>query len=222
VIPPEQDAAFVASMEEVLEVYRRPYDPQRPVVCLDEQPTQLIRETRTPLPTEPGQPARYDYEYERAGTANNFMLVEPLAGWRKVSVRATKTALDLAEEIKTLLDSDYPDVEKVVLIWDNLNTHAPASLYKAFPPAEARRLLDRLEIHYTPKHGSWLDIAEIELSVFTKQCLDRRLEDIDTLRREAAAWANRRNAARAVVDWQFTTDDARIKLKRLYPQLKTE
>ncbi len=221
-IPPEQDAAFVASMEEVLEVYRRPYDPQRPVVCLDEQPTQLIRETRTPLPTEPGQPARYDYEYERAGTANNFMLVEPLAGWRKVSVRATKTALDLAEEIKTLLDSDYPDVEKVVLIWDNLNTHAPASLYKAFPPAEARRLLDRLEIHYTPKHGSWLDIAEIELSVFTKQCLDRRLEDIDTLRREAAAWANRRNAARAVVDWQFTTDDARIKLKRLYPQLKTE
>ncbi len=221
-IPPEQDAAFVASMEEVLEVYRRPYDPQRPVVCLDEQPTQLIRETRTPLPTEPGQPARYDYEYERAGTANNFMLVEPLAGWRKVSVRATKTALDLAEEIKTLLDSDYPDVEKVVLIWDNLNTHAPASLYKAFPPAEARRLLDRLEIHYTPKHGSWLDIAEIELSVFTKQCLDRRLEDIDTLRREAAAWANRRNAARAVVDWQFTTDDARIKLKRLYPLLKTE
>lgn len=221
-IPPEQDAAFVASMEEVLEVYRRPYDPQRPVVCLDEQPTQLIRETRTPLPTEPGQPARYDYEYERAGTANNFMLVEPLAGWRKVSVRATKTALDLAEEIKTLLDIDYPDAEKVVLIWDNLNTHAPASLYKAFPPAEARRLLDRLEIHYTPKHGSWLDIAEIELSVFTKQCLDRRIADIDTLRREATAWADRRNAARAVVDWQFTTDDARIKLKRLYPQLKSE
>ncbi len=148
--------------------------------------------------------------------------MEPLAGWRKVNVRATKTALDLAHEIQELLDVDYPDAEKVVLVWDNLNTHAPASLYKAFPPPEARRLLDRLEIHYTPKHGSWLDMAEIELSVFTKQCLDRRINDIDTLRNEAKAWADRRNAARAVVDWQFTTDQARIKLKRLYPQLKEE
>lgn len=209
-------------MEDVLEVYRRPYDRQRPVVCLDEQPTQLIGETRTPLPAQPGQPARYDYEYERIGTANSFMIVEPLAGWRKVSVRPTKTALDLAEEIKTLLDVDYPDAEKVVLVWDNLNTHAPASLYKAFPPGEARRLSNRLEIHYTPKHGSWLDIAEIELSVFTKQCLGRRIDDIDTLRNEATAWAERRNASQTGVDWQFTAENARVKLKRLYPQLKVE
>ena len=189
------------------------------MICLDEQPTQLIGETRTPVALQPGQAQRYDYEYKRIGTANNFMIVEPLAGWRKVSVRATKTALDLAHELKELLDVDYPKAEKVVLVWDNLNTHAPASLCKAFPPQEARRLLERLEIHYTPKHGSWLDIAEIELSVFTKQCLDRRIDDIDTLRREAKAWADRRNASAAVVDWQFTTDNARIKLKRLYPQL---
>lgn len=221
-IPPEHNAEFVACMEDVLEVYRRPYDRQRPVVCLDEQPTQLIGETRTPLPAQPGQPARYDYEYERIGTANNFMIVEPLAGWRKVSVRPTKTALDLAEEIKTLLDVDYPDAQKVVLVWDNLNTHTPASLYKAFPPEEARRLLNRLEIHYTPKHGSWLDIAEIELSVFTKQCLGRRIDAIDTLRSEATAWAERRNASQTGVDWQFTAENARIKLKRLYPQLKVE
>jgi hypothetical protein len=222
VIPPEHNAEFVACMEDVLEVYRRPYDPQRPVICLDEQPTQLIGETRTPIPLQPGQAQRYDYEYERIGTANNFMIVEPLAGWRKVSVRATKTALDLAQEIKELLDVDYPKAEKVVLVWDNLNTPAPASLYKAFAPQEARRLLDRLEIHYTAKHGSWLDIAEIELSVFTKQCLDRRIDNIDTLRSDAKAWADRRNAAGAVVDWQFTNDNARLKLKRLYPQLKEE
>jgi len=209
-------------MEDILEVYRRPYDPDRPVVCLDEQPTQLIAETRTPIPGEPGNPQRDDYEYERAGTANNFMVTEPLGGWRKVNVRATKTALDLAHEIKELLDVDYPNADKVVLVWDNLNTHTPASLYKAFPPAEARRLLDRLEIHYTPKHGSWLDMAEIELSVFTKQCLTRRISDIETLRREAKAWAERRNTAQTGVDWHFTAADARIKLKRLYPQLKTE
>jgi hypothetical protein len=222
VIPPEQDAAFVAGMEEVLEVYRRPYDPQRPVVCLDEQPIQLIGETRQPIPAEPGQEQRYDYEYERLGTANTFMVVEPLTGWRKANVRATKTARDLAQEIKELLDIDYPTADKIVLVWDNLNTHAPASLYKAFPPEEARRLLDRLEIHYTPKHGSWLDIAEIELSVYTTQCLNRRIDDIETLRREAKAWADRRNASGAKVDWHFTTDDARIKLKRLYPQIKEE
>jgi hypothetical protein len=209
-------------MEDILEVYQRPYDPARPVVCLDEQPTQLIAETRTPIPGKPGQPQCYDYEYERAGTANHFMVTEPLAGWRKVNVRATKTALDLAHEIKELLDVDYPNAEKVVLVWDNLNTHTPASLYKAFAPAEARRLLERLEIHYTPKHGSWLDMAEIELSVFTKQCLTRRIADIETLRREAKAWAERRNAEQTGVDWHFTTADARIKLKRLYPQIKTE
>lgn len=209
-------------MEAVLEVYRRPDDPQRPVVCLDEQPTQRIGETRTPIPAEPQQEQRYDYEYERLGTANTFMVVEPLAGWRQANVRATKTALDLAQEIKGLLDVNYPTAETVVLVWDNLNTHAPASLYKAFPPEEARRLLDRLEIHDTPKHGSWLDIAEIELSVYTKQCLDRRIDDIETLRREAKAWADRRKASSATVDWHFTTEEARIKLKRLYPQIKEE
>lgn len=220
VIPPEQNAEFVACMEDILEVYQRPYDPKRPVVCLDEQPTQLVGETRQPLPVEPGQPQRYDYEYERVGTAVNFMATEPLGGWRKVNVRATKTAIDLAEEIRKLLEVDYPDAEKVVLVWDNLNTHMPASLYKAFAPAEARRLLDRLKIHYTPKHGSWLDVAEIELSVFTKQCLNRRIADIETLRREATAWAERRNAAQVGVDWQFSNDDARIKLKRLYPKIR--
>jgi hypothetical protein len=206
-------------MEDILEVYRRPYDPRRPVVCLDEQPTQLIGETRRAIPVQPGQPARYDYEYERLGSATNFMLTEPLGGWRKVNVRETKTAIDLAQEIKELLDVDYPDAETVVLVWDNLNTHTPASLYKAFEPAEARRLLARLEIHYTPKHGSWLDVAEIELSVFTKQCLARRIDNIDTLRREAAAWADARNAAQTGVDWQFTNEQARIKLKHLYPQV---
>jgi hypothetical protein len=206
-------------MEDILEVYHRPYDPKRPVVCLDEQPTQLIGETRRPIPVQPGQPARYDYEYERLGSATNFMLTEPLGGWRKVNVRETKTAIDLAHEIKELLDVDYPDAETVVLVWDNLNTHTPASLYKAFEPAEARRLLERLEIHYTPKHGSWLDVAEIELSVFTKQCLARRIDNIDILRREAKAWADARNAAQTGVDWQFTNEQARIKLKHLYPQV---
>ena len=206
-------------MEDILEVYHRPYDPKRPVVCLDEQPTQLIGETRRPIPVQPGQPARYDYEYERLGSATNFMLTEPLGGWRKVNVRETKTAIDLAHEIKELLDVDYPDAETVVLVWDNLNTHTPASLYKAFEPTEARRLLERLEIHYTPKHGSWLDVAEIELSVFTKQCLARRIDNIDILRREAKAWADARNAAQTGVDWQFTNEQARIKLKHLYPQV---
>lgn len=203
---------------DVLAGYRRPYNPLRPVICLDEQPTQLVGETRRPQPVQPGQPQRIDYEYERLGCAANFMITEPLGGWRKVSVRATRTAIDLAREVKTLLDVDYPQAETVVLVWDNLNTHTPASLYKAFPPAEARRLLDRLEIHYTPKHGSWLDMAEIELSVFTQQCLKRRIADIDTLEHEAHAWARQRNAAQIGVDWQFTNELARTKLKRLYPK----
>jgi hypothetical protein len=207
-------------MEDVLKVYQRPYDPLRPVVCLDEQPTQLVGETHRCWPLQPGQPQRVDYEYERLGSATNFMLTEPLGAWRRVSVRETKTAIDLAQELKTLLDDDYPHAEHVVLIWDNLNTHAAASLYKAFPPPEARRLLDRLEIHYTPKHGSGLDIAEIELSVFTRQCLSRRIADIETLRCEAHAWAARRNAAQAGVDWQFTDEQARTKLKRLYPKIE--
>ena len=207
-------------MEDILGVYQRPYDPKRPVVCFDEQPTQLIGETRRPIPVEPGKPRRYDYEYERLGTAVNFMMTEPLAGWRKVNVRHTRKAIDLAEEIKELLDIDYPDAEKVVLVWDNLNTHVPASLYKAFEPKEARRLLERLEIHYTPKHGSWLNVAEIELSVFTKQCLDRRIDNIEMLRTEAKAWVQHRNSAQVGVDWQFTNEKARTKLKRLYPKIK--
>jgi hypothetical protein len=182
----------------------------------------LIGETRSPLPAQPGQVQREDYEYERLGTANNFMIVEPLAGWRKVSVRETKTALDVAQEIKEVADVRYPDAEKIVLVWDNYVTHAPASLYKAFPPQEARRLLNRLEIHYTPKHGSWLDMAEIELSVLTKQCLARRISDIDVLRDETKSWAERRNASQTGVDWQFTVADARIKLKHLYPQIRME
>jgi len=221
VIPPKQNAAFVANMEDVLKVYERPYNEQFPVVCMDEQPTQLIKETRRKLAVEPGKPERVDYEYERNGTATNFMFTEPLAGWRKVNVRLRKTAVDWAEEIKELLDEDYPDVEKVVLICDNLNTHKVASFYEAFEPKEARRLFERLEIHHTPKHGSWLNVAEIELSVFTKQCLDRRIPDIEILRQEAKAWYGRRNVSQKSVDWQFTTEDARIKLKKLYPQIQS-
>jgi hypothetical protein len=207
-------------MEDVLEVYHRPYDPRRPQVCMDEQPVQLIKEKRTPIPASEGQPARYDSEYERNGTAANFMFTEPLSGWRKVKVRKQRTAVDWAQEMKELLDVDYPDAEKVILVCDNLNTHKPASFYEAFPPQEARRLVNRLEIHYTPKHGSWLNIAEIELSALTTQCLDRRIPDMETLCQEIKAWEQKRNAGQKSVDWQFTTDDARIKLKRLYPQIK--
>jgi hypothetical protein len=207
-------------MEDVLELYKRPYNSAIPVICMDEQPTQLIKETRMKIPVEPGKPERVDYEYERNGTAVNFMFTEPLAGWRKVNVRERKTSIDWAYEIKELLDEDYPEVEKVILVCDNLNTHTIASLYEAFEPEEARRLAERLEIHYTPKHGSWLNVAEIELSVFTKQCLDRRIPDMATLQQEAKAWYRKRNANQKGVDWQFTTEDARVKLKRLYPQIQ--
>jgi hypothetical protein len=217
VIPPKHNAEFVANMEDVLEIYKRPYNPAVPVVCMDEQPTQLIKETRTKIPAQPGMPERVDYEYERNGTATNFMFTEPLGGWRKVNVRRQKTSIDWANEIKELLDKDYPHLEKVVLICDNLNTHKIASLYEAFEPQEALRLARRIEIHYTPKHGSWLNVAEIELSVFTKQCLDRRIPDTTTLQQEAKAWYSNRNANQKTVDWQFTTENARIKLKRLYP-----
>ena len=216
-IPPEQNADFVAHMEDVLEVYRRPQDASLPVVCMDEQSTQLIRETRTPLVSAPGAVERYDYEYERAGTVNNFMFTQPLGEWRKVNIRDTKTGRDWAEEVRELLDTDFPDAKKVVLVCDNLITHQPASLCERFPPDEARRLLDRLEIHYTPKHGSWLNVAEIELSVLTKQCLDRRISDKATFEAETKAWEASRNADQRGVDWQFTAQDARIKLKRLYP-----
>jgi hypothetical protein len=221
VIPPEQSADFVAHMEDVLEVYHRPYDPKHPVVCMDEQPVQLIKETRLPLPAVPGRPARVDYEYERNGTANIFLFTEPLADWRQTSIRDQKTAIDWAEEIHHLLEQQYPQAETVVLVCDNLNTHKIASLYEAFPPDVARRYVERLDIHYTPKHGSWLNIAENELSALTRQCLDRRIPDQETLIRETHAWHTQRNAAKKSVDWQFTTDDARIRLKRLYPQIKS-
>jgi len=207
-------------MEDVLEIYKRPYNPAVPVVCMDEQPTQLIKQTRRKIAVEPGKIERVDYEYERNGTAVNFMFTEPLAGWRKVNVRGRKTGIDWAYEIKELLDKDYFKAEKVIFICDNLNTHTIASLYETFEPKEARRLVERLEIHYTPRHGSWLNIAEIELSVFTKQCLDRRLPDMTALQKEAKAWYRRRNGNQKAVDWQFTTEDARIKLKRLYPQIQ--
>ena len=207
-------------MEEVLAVYTRPYDPTRPVVCLDETSKQLVSETRTPLPAEPGQPERVDYEYERQGTANLFMAVEPLTGQRHVTVTDRRTAVDFAQVVKALLEVHYPHAEKVVLVLDNLNTHKPAALYQAFEPAVAWRLLERLEIHHTPKHGSWLNMAEIELSVLNQQCLNRRIPDTATLTREVAAWQQARNADPRPVNWRFTTTDARIKLKRLYPSIE--
>ena len=216
-IPPKASAAFVAAMEDVLEVYHRPHDPTRPLVCLDETSKQLVAETRTPLPMRPGRPAAHDYEYRRNGVANLFMLFAPLEGWRHVEVTERRTAVDYARVLKHLADVCFPAAQTIVLVQDNLNTHTPASLYEAFPPAEARRLAERFEWHYTPKHGSWLDMAEAELSVLASQCLDRRIEHRDTLAREVAAWLARRNATNAAADWRFTTDDARIKLKSLYP-----
>jgi len=221
VIPPEQNGTFVAHMEDILELYHRPYDPQVPLVCMDEQPVQLIKETRQPLPAEPGTPKRYDYEYERNGTATIFMFTEPLRGIRTVSVRERKTAIDWATEVQQLLDTRYPEADRIRLVCDNLNTHGLGSLYEAFPPEQARALAVRLELHHTPKHGSWLNIAEIELSALTLQCLDRRMPDIATLRAETKQWEYRRNASQKDVDWQFSTPDARIKLKRLYPQMQS-
>jgi DDE superfamily endonuclease len=204
-------------MEDVLEVYHRPYNPEIPVVCMDEQPVQLIKETRTPLPPEPTKIECYDYEYERNGTSCIFMFCEPLAGKRSVNAQEHRTMVDWAHQVKNLLTVEYADAEKVVLVCDNLNTHKTASLYKAFPAAEARALVSRLEIHHTPKHGSWLNMAEIELSVLTRQCLDRRIPTLETLRSELSAWNNERNSASKTISWQFTTVDARIKLKHLYP-----
>ena len=206
-------------MEDVLEVYQRPHDPAFPVVCLDEASKQLIAETRVPIAAKPGHPARHDYEYERNGTANLFMLFAPLEGWRHVKVTDRHTAVDYAQVIKELSDTHFPGAEKIVLVQDNLNTHKPASLYEAFPPAEARRLVERFEWHYTPKHGSWLDMAESELSVLSGQCLDRRIPDKNNLIEEVAAWEADRNKNHAKADWQFTAADARVKLKRLYPIL---
>ena len=208
-------------MEDVLEVYHRAYDESFPVICMDETSKQLVAETRVPVALAPGRTARFDYEYKRNGVANIFMFSEPLKGWRRVQVTDRRTRHDWALQIKELLDADYPGAQKVVLVMDNLNTHTLGSLYAAFEPAEARRLAQRLEIHYTPKHGSWLNIAETELSVLAMQCLDRRIPTKQDLEREVEAWEHDRNKATKGVDWQFTTDDARVKLRRLYPQIKT-
>ena len=209
-------------MEDVIEVYHRPHDPARPVVCVDEAGKQLIGDVREPLPVRVGSPAKEDSEYERHGTANLFMAFEPLAGRRVVEVTDRRTAPDFARFVKRLLDDEYPDADRVVLVTDNLNTHAASSLYEAFEPAEARRLADRIEWHYTPKHGSWLNMAEIELSVLARQCLDRRIPDRATLAREVAAWEVERNKAAVKADWQFTTADARVKLKKLYPTIQVQ
>src|SRR6478735_5707225 len=220
VIPPDTSAAFVADMEDVLEVYQRPHDPQRPLVCLDETSKQMIIETRAPIPAKPGRKARHDYEYERNGVANLFMVFAPLEGWRLVKVTDRHTAIDYAHMLRDLSDVHFPDAAKIALVQDNLNTHKPASLYEAFPAPEARRLVERLERHYTPKHGSWLDLAESELGVLASQCLDRRIADKQILAREVAAWLSRRNGSCARADWRFTTAAARMKLKRVYPAFK--
>jgi hypothetical protein len=206
-------------MEAVLEVYQTTYNPEVPVICIDEATKQLVQETRVPIPAEPGQPERIDYEYERNGTANLFMVCEPMVGWRRVEVTEQRTAVDYARLLKTLVDEDYPHAKTLRVVQDNLNTHSPASLYKAFEPAEAQRILSRLDFCYTPKHGSWLNMAEIELSVLGRQCLDRRMPDLDTLKREVAAWQDNRNHEETWVDWRFTTADARVKLQRLYPSI---
>jgi len=217
-IPPKANAAFAACMEDVLAVYARPYDPQAPVVCMDEKPYQLLGHARDPIPAAPGHDLLVDSEYIRHGTCSIFCWVQPLAGWRRVDALHRRTKTDWAVQLKELLTIDFPDAAKVVLVMDNLNTHNTSSLYEAFPPAEAFALAQRLEIHHTPKHGSWLDIAEIELSALTRQCLNRRINDIDTLNTELAAWQTATNTNQRQVNWHFTTNDARTKLRHLYPE----
>ena len=207
-------------MEDVLDVYHRPYDEKRPLVCLDETNKQLIGEVAEPIPMAPGRPERVDYEYVRNGTANLFMISEPLVGWRAVKVTDRRTALDFAEVVRWLVEEVYEEADKVVLVMDNLNTHRIASLYEAFPPERARRIAEKLEIHHTPVHGSWLNMAEIELSVLSRQCLDRRIESSEILAREVGAWELERNERMVEVKWQFTTADARVKLRRLYPAIQ--
>jgi len=216
---PSVGAEFVWRMEDVLDVYARPYDPKRPVVCFDEMLVQLIAETRKPLPPRPGQPERFDYEYRRNGTRNLFFFFQPLAGWRHVLIAEHRTKVDYAHAMRYLVDDLFPEADVVIVVQDNLNTHTPAALYEAFEPAEAKRILDRLEFHYTPKHGSWLNMVEIELSVLCEQCLDDRIPDDETLQRKVKAWEAARNERRATVNWRFSTSDARVKLARLYPNL---
>jgi DDE superfamily endonuclease len=219
-IPPAANAEFVCAMEDVLDIYHRPYSPEHPLVCIDESSKQQVIETRQPIEAKPGQVERYDYEYERNGVSNLFMLFAPFEGWRHVQVTDRRTKVDFAHCIKDLLTIHYPHAEMVTLVMDNLNTHHPSALYDAFEPAEAKALLDRCDFHYTPKHGSWLNMAEIEFSALQRQCLDRSIPDQATLREEIAAWEERRNAHEVTVNWRFTTADARIRLKRLYPSIK--
>ena len=218
-IPAKADGEFVCHMEDVLDVYQQPYDPRRPMVCMDELSKQLVGEVTPPLPLEPGQPARCDYEYERQGTANLFMFFEPLVGHRFVQVTDHRTKIDWAYAVRELVDVHYPEAERIILVMDNLNTHSLGSLYEAFEPTEAKRIADRLDVHHTPKHGSWLNMAEIELGVLSRQCLDRRIPDQSHLIQYVALWQSNRNQAQVKVDWRFTTADARIKLKRLYPSI---
>jgi hypothetical protein len=209
-------------MEDVLDVYQRPYDAHRPVVCIDEISKQLLDTPQGTLAMQPGQAKREDYEYSRQGTCNLFLKVEPLRGWRRVQVTDRRTKLDFAEQLRSLVDEDYPEAERVVLVSDNLNTHTPACLYERFPPAEARRLAEKVEWHYTPEHGSWLNIAECELSVLKRQCLKSRLASFEAVAQKATAWQEKRNQQAVTIDWRFTTADARIKLKRLYPIVKVQ
>lgn len=217
-IPPAQNSSFVANMEMVLDVYKRPFDPKRPVVCMDESPKQLIAETKIPIPASPGKVAKYDYEYRRCGVCNIFMACEPLAGKRTVKITETKTKKDWAIFLQDI-EALYKHAEKITLVMDNLSTHTPGSFYEVFPPSQAKALWDRFEFVYTPKHGSWLNMAEIELNVLIGQCLNRRIDNIETVKTESAAWQESRNNKGAKVNWQFRTEDARIKLKRLYPTL---
>jgi len=220
VIPPGQNSRFVAYMEMVLDVYKRPFNPLYPVVCMDESPRQLIAETKIPIPASPGQPARYDYEYKRCGAYNIFLACEPLAGKRMVQVTHRRTKQDWAYFLEQIA-LQYENAEKITLVMDNLNTHTPGSLYETFPPAKAKALWDRFEFVYTPKHGSWLNMAEIELNVLAAQCLNRRIDDIEIVKKETQAWQEYRNNKDSKVNWQFTTEDARIKLLRLYPTLES-
>jgi transposase len=206
-------------MEDILALYTQPEDPNRPLVCMDEVPKQLISDVREPIRARPGQPLRVDYEYQRNGVANVFMFFEPLRGQRHVKVTHTRTRLDWAEAMRELSDEIHPEAEKIIVVLDNLNTHTPSAFYLAFEPEEARRLVNRFEFHFTPKHGSWLNMAEIELSVLSRRCINRRISDVDILRHEVLAWAMDRNSKVVKVDWRFTTADARIKLKRLYPKI---
>jgi len=218
-MPPLQNSDFVANMERVLDVYKRPYNKDLPIVCMDESPKQLIKETRLPIRMKPGHEAREDFEYERCGVANIFLASEPLTGKRYVEVTERKTKLDWAKFVKQIADDWYKDAPRIMLVMDNLSTHKPSALYEAFEPKEAKRIWDRLEFVYTPKHGSWLNMAEIELNVLMGQCLNRRIDNIETMKKEVKAWQTHRNNKKAKIKWQFTCDDARVKLLKLYPSI---